>query len=62
MCAVKDVFSNNVFGYAIDSRMKLRLAVEVIDETVARRGGERVVAGCVVHLDYRPQFHSRKFF
>lgn len=49
MCAVKDVFSNRIVGYAIDARMKSRLAVEAIDDAVARRGGAGVVAGCVVH-------------
>ena len=51
MCAVKDVFSNRIVGYAIDSRMKSRLAVEAIDDAVARRGGPSVVAGCLVHSD-----------
>ena len=51
MCAVKDVFSNRIVGYAIDSRMESRLAVAAIDDAVARRGGQRVVAGCVVHSD-----------
>ena len=51
MCAVKDVFSNRIVGYAIDSRMKSRLAVAAIDDAVARRGGPRAVAGCVVHSD-----------
>ncbi len=61
MCAVKDVFSNRVVGYAIDSRMKSRLAVVAIDDAVARRGGQRAVAGCVVHSDRGSQFRSRKF-
>lgn len=34
MCAVKDVFSNRIVGYAIDSRMKSRLAVAAIDDAV----------------------------
>ena len=45
MCAVKDVFSNRIVGYAIDSRMKSRLAVAAIDDAVARRSGPSVVAG-----------------
>ncbi|GAA1370149.1 transposase InsO family protein [Brevibacterium luteolum] len=61
MCAVKDVFSNRIVGYAIDARMKSRLAVEAIDDAVARRGGAGVVAGCVVHSDRGSQFRSRKF-
>ena len=48
LCAIKDVFSNRIVGYSIDSRMKSRLAVTALNNAVARRG---VVAGCVVHSD-----------
>ena len=46
VCAVKDVFSNRIVGYSIDSRMKSRLAVNALESAVARRGD---VAGCVIH-------------
>jgi putative transposase len=55
---VKDVFSNQIVGYSIDSRMKSRLAVNALDNAVARRGD---VAGCVIHSDRGSQFRSRKF-
>ncbi|MDQ6524435.1 IS3 family transposase [Nocardioides sp. LHD-245] len=58
MCAIKDVYSNRIVGYSIDSRMKSRLAVAALNNAVARRGG---VAGCVVHTDRGSQFRSRKF-
>jgi transposase InsO family protein len=58
LCAVKDVFSNRIVGYSIDSRMKSRLAVRAIENAVAMRGE---VAGCVVHSDRGSQFRSRKF-
>jgi transposase InsO family protein len=58
LCAVKDVFSNRIVGYSIDSRMKSRLAVSAIENAVAMRGE---VAGCVVHSDRGSQFRSRKF-
>ena len=58
LCAFKDVFSNRIVGYSIDSRMKSRLAVTALNNAVARRG---VVAGCVVHTDRGSQFRSRKF-
>lgn len=61
MCAVRDARSNRIVGYAIDSRMKSRLAVAAIEDAVARRGEARVVAGCVVHSDRGSQFRSRKF-
>ncbi|WP_420094727.1 DDE-type integrase/transposase/recombinase [Nocardia asteroides] len=48
ICAVKDVFSGRIVGYSIDSRMKSRLAVNALNNAVARRGE---VAGCVVHTD-----------
>ena len=58
LCAVKDVHSNRIVGYSIDSRMKSRLAVAALNNAVARRGN---VAGCVLHTDRGSQFRSRKF-
>jgi transposase InsO family protein len=62
LCAIKDCFSNKIVGYSIDSRMKARLAVQALENAVARRataGAE--VAGCIVHADRGSQFRSRKF-
>ena len=61
LCAIKDVYSNRIVGYSIDSRMKARLAVQALDNAVARRrvdGAE--VAGCILHSDRGSQFRSRK--
>ncbi|MGW7680622.1 IS3 family transposase [Kribbella sp. NPDC054772] len=58
LCAVKDVYSNRIVGYSIDSRMKSRLAVAALNNAVARRDE---VAGCVLHTDRGSQFRSRKF-
>lgn len=58
VCAIKDVYSNRIVGYSIDSRMKSRLAVAALNNAVARRGD---VAGCIVHSDRGSQFRSRKF-
>jgi transposase InsO family protein len=58
LCAIKDVFSNRIVGYSIDSRMKSQLAVAALAGAVARRGE---VAGCVLHSDRGSQFRSRKF-
>lgn len=58
ICAVKDVFSNRIVGYAIDSRMKSSLAVRALNNAVMRRGN---VAACVLHTDRGSQFRSRKF-
>ena len=57
LCAIKDLWSNRIVGYSIDSRMKSRLAVAALDSAVARRGD---VAGCVLHTDRGSQFRSRK--
>jgi len=57
LCAIKDVFSNRIVGYSIDSRMKSRIAVNALNNAVARRGD---VAGCIVHTDRGSQFRSRK--
>ena len=62
MCAFKDVYSNRIVGYSIDSRMKSRLAVTALNNAVARRAAEGAdVAGCIVHTDRGSQFRSRKF-
>ena len=49
LCAIKDVFSNRIVGYCMDSRMKSRLATTALSSAVARRGD---VAGCILHSDY----------
>jgi putative transposase len=52
LCAIKDVYSNRIIGYSIDSRMKSRLAVAALGNAVARRHAEGAeVAGCVLHSD-----------
>lgn len=62
LCAIKDVYSNRIVGYSIDSRMKSRLAVTALNNAVARRAAEGGdVAGCIVHTDRGSQFRSRKF-
>ncbi|MCX4093614.1 IS3 family transposase [Nocardia sp. alder85J] len=58
LCAVKDVFSNRIVGYSIDSRMKSQLAVAALANAVARRGD---VAGCVLYTGRGSQFRSRRF-
>jgi transposase InsO family protein len=57
LCAIKDVWSNRIVGYSIDSRMTARLAVNALDNAVLRRGD---VAGCILHSDRGSQFRSRK--
>jgi len=57
-CAIKDVYSNRIVGWAIDSRMKARLVVAAIEMAVARRASD--VAGCIVHSDRGSQFRARK--
>jgi putative transposase len=58
LCAIKDVFSNRIVGYSISDRMKSRLAVDALNNAVARRDE---VAGCILHTDRGSQFRSRKF-
>jgi putative transposase len=47
-CAIKDLFSNRIVGYAIDERMTAHLAVTALRTAVARRQPSGVV---VVHSD-----------
>ncbi len=57
LCAIKDVHSNKIVGYSIDSRMKASLAVRALTNAVALREP----AGTIVHSDRGSQFRSRKF-
>lgn len=57
-CAIKDVFSNRIVGYAIADRMTAQLAVSALRSAVARRQPDGTV---VVHSDRGGQFRSRAF-
>jgi putative transposase len=57
LCAVKDVRSNKIVGYSIDSRMKASLAVSALRNAVRLRD----VAGTVIHSDRGSQFRSKAF-
>ncbi len=48
LCAIKDVFSNRIVGYSIDSRMKARIAVNALEMAVAHRGRP---TGVILHSD-----------
>lgn len=57
LCAIKDLWSNRIVGWAIDDRMKARLVETAIETAVARRGD---VSGCILHSDRGSQFRARK--
>lgn len=57
LCAIKDVYSNKIVGYSIDSRMKASLAVNALINAVSVRD----CAETIVHSDRGSQFRSRKF-
>lgn len=57
-CAIKDLFSNRIVGYAIDGRMTAQLTVSALRTAVARRAPTGVV---VVHSDRGSQFRARSF-
>jgi transposase InsO family protein len=57
-CAIKDLFSNRIVGYALDERMSAQLAVTALRTAVARRQPRGVV---VVHSDRGSQFRARSF-
>ena len=54
-CAAKDVFSNRIVGYSIDSRMKASLAVAAVDMAAARVATSLLV----LHSDRGSQFRAR---
>ena len=57
LCAIKDLHSNKIVGYSIDSRMKASLAVSALRNAVDQRDPD----GTIVHSDRGSQFRSRKF-
>jgi transposase InsO family protein len=57
LCAIKDLYSNKIVGYSIDSRMKASLAVRALRNAVDQRGP----VGTIVHSDRGSQFGSRRF-
>lgn len=57
-CAIKDLFSNRIVGYAIGERITADLAVGALRAAIARRQSDGVV---IVHADRGPQFRARTF-
>jgi putative transposase len=57
LCAIKDVWSNRIVGYSIDSRMTADLAVAALRNAVALRD----LDDTTLHSDRGSQFRSRKF-
>lgn len=57
LCAMKDVCSGRIVGYAMSDRMTKHLAVAALNHAVDRRNA----AGVVVHSDRGSQFRSRSF-
>lgn len=57
LCAVKDVFSNRIVGYSMNSRMTASLAVAALTMAVQRRRP----AGTIVHSDRGSQFRARAY-
>ena len=61
LCAIKDVHAGRIVGYSMAGRMQASLAVNALEQAVARRGGTDAVAGCIVHSDRGSQFRSTLF-
>ena len=57
-CAIKDLFSNRIVGYALGERMTAQLATSALRSAIARRQPRGTV---VVHSDRGGQFRSRAF-
>ena len=56
-CAIKDVYSNRIVGYSIDSRMQASLAVAALRNAIILRSPK----GTVLHSDRGSQFRSKAF-
>ena len=57
LCTIKDVHSNKIVGYSIDSRMKACLAVAAARNAISQRD----VAGTILHSDSGSQLRSNAF-
>jgi transposase InsO family protein len=58
ICAIKDLCSNRIVGYATSERMTANLAVTALRSAIARRQPAGTV---IVHSDRGGQFRSRSF-
>jgi transposase InsO family protein len=58
LCAIKDVYSNRIVGYSIDSRMKASLAVASLRNAIGLR---RPTGTVTVHSDRGSQFRSKAY-
>lgn len=56
ICAIKDVWSNKIVGYSIDTRMKSSLAMAAMRNAIALRSPE----GNICHSDRGGQFRVKK--
>ncbi|SOE05836.1 Integrase core domain-containing protein [Rathayibacter rathayi NCPPB 2980 = VKM Ac-1601] len=57
LCTTKDVHSNRIVGYSIDSHMKASLAVTAVNNAMLRRDA----VGTIVHSDRGSKFRSNTF-
>jgi putative transposase len=58
LCALKDVYSNRIVGYSMDSRMTASLAVSALRNAIALRAPSGTV---ILHSDRGSQFRSAAF-
>lgn len=56
ICAIKDVFSNKIVGYSIDTRMKSSLARAAMRNAIALRSPD----GTICHSDRGGQFRAKR--
>jgi putative transposase len=56
LCAIKDVYSNRIVGYSIDSRMKASLAVAALDHAIVGRS----LVATIVHSDRGSQISLKE--
>jgi len=57
LCAIKDLYSNRIVGYALDERMKASLAVRALRNAIRLRDPK----GTVVHSDRGSHFRAKAF-
>lgn len=62
LCAFKDVWNNEIVGYSIANRMKTALAVNALNNALARQNIKpNNKSVLIIHSDRGSQFRSRRF-
>jgi len=61
LASVLDLGSRRLLGYSMAEHMRTELVLDALAMAVAARGGDKAVAGVIVHADRRSQYTSNDY-